>query len=73
MKKVDVAMPFEKAMERLEQIVQQMEAGETTLDESLALFEEGAALSKLCSRKLDSAEQKIRKITADVGHKDGEA
>lgn len=75
-KKSENAMSFEKALERLEQIVQRLEAGETTLDESLALFEEGAALSQLCSRRLDEAEQKICKITAgsDAGTdtRDGE-
>lgn len=66
------AMPFEKALERLEQIVQTLETGDTSLDDSLALFEEGAALSQLCSRRLDEAEQKIRKITVESNGQDGE-
>lgn len=55
-------MTFEKAVARLEEIVAQMETGETTLEESLKLFEEGSALSSLCYRKLSEAEQKVRKI-----------
>lgn len=63
MKKSQSELPFEAAMARLEEIVEKLEGGETSLDESLTLFEEGAALSQLCSRRLNEAEQKIRKIT----------
>jgi exodeoxyribonuclease VII small subunit len=60
-------MTFETAMTRLEQIVVQLESGKATLDESLSLYEEGIALVKLCSGRLDEAEQKIKIIrtTAD--------
>lgn len=60
-------MTFETAMTRLEQIVIQLESGKVTLDESLSLYEEGIALVKLCSGRLDEAEQKIKIIrtTAD--------
>ena len=60
-------MTFETAMTRLEQIVMQLEGGKVTLDESLSLYEEGIALVKLCSGRLDEAEQKIKIIrtTAD--------
>lgn len=56
-------MTFEEAAARLEEIVGRMETGETTLEESLKLFEEGSALSSLCYRKLTEAEQKIHQIS----------
>ena len=55
--------PFEESMARLEEIVSILERGESTLDESLALFEEGTKLAAACSRQLDHAEQKILKLT----------
>lgn len=54
---------FEEAMERLEEIVTSMERGEATLEESLALFSEGAKLVKQCSTMLDKAEQQVTKLT----------
>ena len=63
-------MTFETAMTRLEEIVRQLESGKATLDESLTLYEEGIALVKLCSGRLDEAEQKIKIIrTAADGTK----
>ena len=55
--------PFEESMARLEEIVSILERGESTLDESLALFEEGTKLAAACSKQLDQAEQKILKLT----------
>lgn len=55
--------PFEESMARLEEIVSILERGESTLDESLALFEEGTKLAVACSKQLDQAEQKILKLT----------
>ena len=63
-------MTFESAMSRLEQIVLQLESGNATLDESLSLYEEGIALVKLCSARLDDAEQRIKIVrTATDGIK----
>lgn len=53
-------MTFEAAMIRLEEIVRTLESGNAPLDQSLSLFEEGVALVKLCNRKLDTAEQKVK-------------
>lgn len=53
-------MAFEAALARLEEIVRALDSGEAALDESLALFEEGVGLVKLCSAKLDGAEQKVK-------------
>lgn len=52
-------MPFEKAMEQLQQIVQELESGDISLDVALKKFEDGIKLSKYCSAKLDEAERKI--------------
>jgi len=52
-------MNFEESMIRLDEIVKELENGEVSLEESLALFEEGTALIKNCGKVLDEAEQKI--------------
>ena len=56
-------LTFEEAMDRLEKIVADLEKGDAPLDSSLALFEEGVALTKLCSEKLDVATQKVKILT----------
>lgn len=50
---------YEEAMTRLEEIVQRLENGNLTLDESLGLFEEGIGLARYCTEKLDAAESKL--------------
>ncbi|MBE6626185.1 MAG: exodeoxyribonuclease VII small subunit [Ruminococcaceae bacterium] len=57
-------MTFEVAIARLEEIVRALESGSAPLDKSLALFEEGVALVKLCNSRLDTAEQKVKILTA---------
>lgn len=64
---------FEASLEALEKIVQRLEGGELSLDESLLAFEEGVRLSKLCHQRLDEAEQKVevllgngKRVEADV-------
>ncbi len=57
------SLSFEKAIEKLEKIVLEMEKGEISLDDSLKKFEEGVKLSKLCLEKLDEAEKKITIIS----------
>lgn len=47
-------------MKRLEEIVAQLEKGESGLDQSLKLFEEGTALAGSCAQMLDQAEQKVQ-------------
>ena len=56
-------MTFEAAIARLEEIVRMLESGSAPLDKSLAMFEEGVALVKLCNARLDSAEQKVKILT----------
>ncbi|MEA3231765.1 MAG: exodeoxyribonuclease VII small subunit [Thermodesulfobacteriota bacterium] len=50
---------FEQAMEKLEQIVQDLESGDPSLDAAIKNFEEGIKLSKFCSEKLDEMEKRI--------------
>ena len=57
-------MSFEKKLKRLEEIVEKMEAGEISLDDSLQLFEEGVKLSKDCSKDLNQAEKKVQTLVA---------
>lgn len=57
-------MTFEQAMDRLEEIVRQLEQGDAPLEESLSLFEEGTRLVKKCASQLDKAEQKVTKLLA---------
>jgi exodeoxyribonuclease VII small subunit len=56
---------FETAMERLESIVQSLEGGDLSLDESLKVFEEGMALVRFCTQKLDEAERKVTILMKD--------
>ena len=52
-------LTFEASMQRLDEIVKQLEEGDVPLDASLALFEEGSHLLKTCNALLDTAEQKV--------------
>ena len=58
-------LSFEKALAELEGIVQKLESGEAELEESIALYERGAALKAHCEAKLKGAQEKIEKIVAD--------
>ncbi len=53
-------LDLEKAMGELEQIVEQLESGELTLDNSLQQFEKGVKLSRECQSALTEAEQKVQ-------------
>jgi len=55
-------LSFEESMKRLEEIVRFLERGDVPLEESLALFEEGAGLITQCRKLLDNAEQKVIKL-----------
>lgn len=51
---------FEAALDELERIVQTMEEGELSLENSLAAYQRGVTLLKFCRQRLDSAEQTIQ-------------
>ena len=53
---------FEESLERLENLVNKMESGDATLEQSLVWFEEGMDLIKLCQVQLNNAEQKVQKL-----------
>lgn len=55
-------MDFEKKLNKLEGIVEKMESGDLSLDESLTAFEEGIRLSKDCNERLNKAEEKVKKL-----------
>ncbi len=61
------AMSFEDAIKELESVVAKLERGEVALDDSIALYERGAALKKRCEAKLKEAEEKVAKITLEDG------
>ena len=60
-------LPFEDAIERLETIVDELEGGALTLEESIARYEEGMKLSQHLSRALDEAERRIERLTEGAG------
>ncbi len=57
---------FEDAMARLEQLVAALESGELELDDTLAYFEEGLKLTRLCDKKLSAVETKVEKLTRET-------
>ncbi len=61
---------FEDALSRLETLVEKMESGDGTLEQSLDWFEEGMRLIKSCRQELESAEQKVKELikNSDGGH-----
>lgn len=66
------ALPFEKAMAELEQIVQRLERGDVPLDELIAIYERGEKLKRRCEDLLKQAEARIEKISVGAnGHAKG--
>lgn len=57
-------MEFEKKLGRLEEIVQKMEKGELSLEDSLKFFEEGVKLSRECQTQLSKAETQVKKLVS---------
>ncbi len=55
-------MSFEDALAQLEQIVQKLEGGDVPLEDSIRIYERGAALKAHCEKKLKEAELKVEKI-----------
>ena len=61
--KADKLPDFEKALEELETLVEQLESGDLILDESLKQFKRGVELTRHCQGVLDSAQQTVQKLT----------
>jgi exodeoxyribonuclease VII small subunit len=59
-------MSFEAALEELEGIIGKLESGEVALEESISLYERGAALKAHCEATLKAAREKIEKIVVDA-------
>ncbi len=59
--------PFEESLEKLEQLVERMEEGELTLEESLKSFEDGMKLTRECQQALVQAEQKVKLLIEQNG------
>ena len=62
MAKKEKNQTFEDALSRLETLVDEMESGEGTLEQSLDWFDEGMSLIKSCRQELESAEQKVKEL-----------
>ncbi len=55
-------MSFEKALAELEQIVAKLESGQAPLEDSISMYERGAALKAHCEKRLDAARLRVEKI-----------
>ncbi len=58
---------FEQAMARLEQIVKELEGGNVPLDDLMRLYEEGTALVKSCTERINAAEEKVKLVQSQNG------
>lgn len=65
-KPTDKQLSFEDAIDKLEDIVEQIESGEVGLEDALKQYEQGQALIKRCRSILDQAEQRITELTEDA-------
>lgn len=59
-------LSLEEALERLEEIVNQMDSESIDLDDSIELFREGMELTKFCRQQITSAEQKVQEVLEDA-------
>ena len=59
------SLDYESALDQLEEIINKLELGEQTLDESLGLYEKGQLLARRCSYLLEQAEMKIKILAAE--------
>ncbi len=60
-------MRFEEALKQLEDIVEELEKGELSLDESLAKYEDGIKIYRKCIELLEGAEKRLKVFTRDEG------
>ena len=66
-KKSEGGANFEKSLERLEKIVEEMEEGNLPLDDMIARFEEGQGLLKVCRKKLNEVQKKVEVLVKKEG------
>ena len=66
-------LSFEAARDELEQVVQRLEDGSTSLEEALALWERGEALYRACRSRLEAAEARIEKLAEALAEPPGAA
>ena len=64
-KKDQPGKKFEVALEELEQVVEQLESGDLSLEDSLAAFERGVGLVKYCNQKLSEVEKRVEFLLKD--------
>ena len=63
---------FEACLDELEKVVKELEAGDLTLERSLALFERGTALSETCRKQLEQAETRVETLIRREGRMEAE-
>lgn len=66
------ALDFEESLKQLTALIEKMESGQLTLNESLSCFEQGVSLIKQCQHVLTDAEQKIEILTRKTAKKNDE-
>jgi exodeoxyribonuclease VII small subunit len=68
MKKTDpnAALSLEQALDELDALVQRMESGALTLDESIAAYRRGTELARLCQSRLASAELEVKRLEGEM-------
>lgn len=65
-------LPYEQARDELVSVVQKLETGGTTLEESLALWERGEQLAAMCQRRLDGVRARLDESSSDAGQRSDE-
>ncbi len=68
MVKKDEKFDFEKALKELEKLVEKMEEGDMSLEDSMKQFERGVALTRSCQKALAEAEQKVQILLQNAGN-----
>lgn len=63
----DAPLDFEQSMKRLETIVEELESGELSLEDSIARYEEGIQLSRRLQHVLDESEKRIERLVEKEG------
>lgn len=66
-KNAKTEVPFEKALEQLEELVRELESGDKGLDASLALYEKGVTLAKELAGRLEDAKTKVEALSKEGG------